>query len=275
MNPLSDLRFILPKLGLHTDPDAFLTLFTLAMARTGAALPLIPFLGGRTVPGQVRLGLSILMGILLYPTFAAQSSEVPRFIGYLPLLLKEILAGAVIGLLVQILFAAAEAAGSFIETVAELRPQEFLAPQLQSASGPLSALLGQAAIVLFVTAGVHLLVIRAIADSYTVLPLLSMPSMQAGALSLAEEVGKVSVSFFIVAFQLAAPILLVLVMIKMASAFMFRMSFARVSSDPFHSAAPLAAYGLLFLGAAIYGQDIANIGGRYVNEIYRFVRALR
>jgi len=276
MNILPEMRDILSRLNIHADPVSFLTVFILIMARIGAAVPFIPFLGGQAVPGNVQVGLITAFAIALYaPLSAGMPGKALGLSEFVVLLVKELLIGVVIGLLVQVVFAAVEAAGGLIEFAAELKQELIFAPQVPTATGPLSSLFGQVAIVVYLTAGVHLALLRALADSYSVIPLLTVPMFREGFPRLAEEAARISGGFVLVAFQLSAPIILVLAMIKIGSNLVFRVSFAAVRTDPLQPLGVLAAVGVLFMAAGLFREEIVRQAAFYLAEIQRFVLGLR
>jgi flagellar biosynthetic protein FliR len=278
MSSLAALHDILTKLDISADPGTFAALFTLLMARTAAALWSAPFLGGRAVPGGVRIALSGLIALLLYAPAErlVPDGGWPAFLtfAYVALLLKELLVGAVIGLAVQVLFSAIETAGLLIEYVAGLKMEQILAPQLPSGGGALSVLLGQSAIVIYLIADIHLLLLRAIADTYHLIPLFSFPAFRAGLLPLADAAAKISGGFFSVAFQIAAPGILVVALVRVGSNLVFRVSFAAVQSDPFQPLASMAALGVLLLAAGMVAEETIRLGTAYVQQLRGFVHSL-
>jgi flagellar biosynthesis protein FliR len=67
MSLLSTLQEISNSLGFHVDIQTGALLFGLVWARILASLSLIPFLGGPSVSGQIKVGLSALIAMLLLP----------------------------------------------------------------------------------------------------------------------------------------------------------------------------------------------------------------
>jgi flagellar biosynthetic protein FliR len=275
MMGFAEIRQILSHFGVDTDPEAFVTLFTLAMARMGAAVRFVPFLGGTQVPGNVQVALTVLIAAVLYPTLTANSGPTPGFGLYLALLVKEVLVGVLIGLLVQIVFAAVEAAGTLVEFSAGLKPAEIMAPGMLPANSDYGRLLAQAAIVLYLSAGVHFIFIRTLADSYNLVPLLSFPAYRPGFPALAIFVGKLSAGFIAVAFQLSAPIILLLALIQIGSNFVFRTSFASVKQDPFQPLGSMAVCAAVFLAAGLWSGEWIRQAGTYLGEIRMFLIGLR
>jgi len=219
----------------------------------------------------------LLIGMILYPSTATGQGggASPGFGLFVALVFKEVLTGAVIGIIVQIFFLAATEAGSLIEFQAGLKPDEIFAPQLTGTSGPMSRLMGQLALVTCVTTGLHLHIIRGIADSYAIVPLLSFPAFGAGFLPVASLAGKITAGFFWVAFQLSAPVIVMLVLIKIGTALLFRLSFAGVQQDPVSPLTGFTAYAALLVSAGLISSEIFSQASRYMSHVTALLEAVR
>jgi hypothetical protein len=277
MTVFDAIREFLARAHVPSDPMAFATVHTLIMARMAAALPFIPFFGGETVPGNVQIGWVILVSFVLYPAMwpSIEAQGVPGFPLYLALLLKETLIGALIGIMTQIVFSAVEAAGALIEFAAGLKPGEILAPQTPTATGPVAKLLGQTAVVLYLSAGIHLVFIASLADSYSILPLLKFPAISSRpeALALAELAGRIAGGFLTVAFQLSAPTVLIVVLIQVGSGLVLRITSIR--DDPFQTLRSLAVCGVLFVSAGLLSEEILRQSGSYLGQVRTFLQTLQ
>lgn len=211
------LEQLLRALGVQGDPLHFLQVCALLLARCLAAVSFTPFLGGRIVPVQVRVGLSVALVVLLYPLLS-QTVAAPVLSGVwlLALLAKEALAGAVLGLIARLGFAAVEVAGELIDTLRGMNQPAFFAPQLADRVSSLSLFKLQAALAVFFAFNGHLLFIQAIARSYEALPLTAFPAFRSGVPALAEEVAQLTALVLLIALQLAAPALIALFLTDLA-----------------------------------------------------------
>ena len=77
MEILLALQSILASLGVHTDIQSFLMLFFLIFTRIAAALNLTPFLGGQALPGQIKVGLAVMIAALLFPGLNKTAGAMP------------------------------------------------------------------------------------------------------------------------------------------------------------------------------------------------------
>src|SRR5262245_5174785 len=117
MSLLDALQQILTHLGFRIAIQDVLVLFGLAFARLLPIFALVPFFGGRSVPGQAKVGLAAIMVMVMYPVVSANAvvSQVTTLL-FVGLLLKEALIGVAIALATQLVFYAVQTAGTVIDT---------------------------------------------------------------------------------------------------------------------------------------------------------------
>ncbi|MFT8246731.1 flagellar biosynthetic protein FliR [Roseomonas sp. BN140053] len=143
----------------------------LVFARLGAAVMLLPGLGESEAPAPLRLGIGLATVLLLLPGLSASLPAAPDSVpGTVRLLAIEVLAGLWIGGLARL---AAMTLAVALQTVAALIGlASVLVPDAQM--GAQSAALGRlgslAAAVLVLSSGLYALPLRALAESYAVLP---------------------------------------------------------------------------------------------------------
>jgi flagellar biosynthetic protein FliR len=151
-------------------PERFVLELLFASLRTGAALALLPALGGQLLPVRVRIGLAGATGFLALGTTAPP--RVPADLLGAPGLAAiagELLIGLVVALAIHSAFAAAVVAGDWLAQAMGLGFATTVDPSMPQAP-VLSALLALLAWVLFLTSGGHLLLIDILVRSYAAMP---------------------------------------------------------------------------------------------------------
>lgn len=217
MDLIGALDRLLSTLGIATDVTRFLVIFLLGMARMLGAITLNPFIGGASVPPRARVGLAVIVTGILFPFIGGGAGEVPPgSLTVFALLVKEIMIGVTIGLISQFIFYAVQMAGTIIDTQRGMNQATFFSPQLPGNVSVLGQLKFQAALVLFLTINGHLLFLRALADSFETLEVLTFPQFQVGLQAVGDQVIRLSAGTFVVALQLSAPVLIVLFMVDVA-----------------------------------------------------------
>lgn len=199
--------------GLEGDPLSHIAVFGLAMTRLVTAITLAPFLGGKTVPNQVKIGLAAVIVVVLYPVLEPATAEALPTALFIALLAKEALIGALLGLLSQFIFFGIQMAGAIIDTQRGMNQFSFFAPQLQGNTSALGLLQFQAALVVFLAMDGHLVFIQAVADSFAAAPVNAFPNFASDGLIFTDRLARFSADALLIAVQLALPVMLTLFLI--------------------------------------------------------------
>src|SRR5215470_12700356 len=109
---LTSLQSIINHLGFHTDVYSLLVIFSLTFARVAGAITQVPFLGGPSVPGQAKVGLSAVIATILLPALIGSGSHADITSGmFMALLVKELMIGLTLGIVAQLVFYAIQMSG--------------------------------------------------------------------------------------------------------------------------------------------------------------------
>ena len=188
-----------------------LVIFTLALllSRILPVIILSPFLGGESIPMQVKIGLGVLLSAVLFPAVEAQVADVPvGALAYIALMLKEIFIGITLAFVVSFVTDAAMIAGQVADTMSGAQMATVMVPQLQQSVTLFSSLKVQLAIVLFLTVNGHHLVIEALADSFVTVPVTGLPAFSEGTWAFFELLLRVFGDMVRLGVVLAAPMVL-------------------------------------------------------------------
>lgn len=145
--------------------------FLWPFVRFSAMLLVAPFFGARSIPVRSRVVLAALLALMIAPLAPAPDDvELLSSNGFL-LLLQQVLAGIMLGLLLQAVFAAVVMAGQTIATTMGLGFASTVDPQ----NGVQVAVVGQfymiLATLIFLAVDAHLVMIELLAGSFLVLPI--------------------------------------------------------------------------------------------------------
>jgi flagellar biosynthesis protein FliR len=151
--------------------EAQLLVWALAMLRPGAALLAAPLFGATAVPVQVRIILSLAVGI---PAASVSGLAVPTdgvlSVNGLLLIMGELSLGLAMGFAIQIGFAAAQIAGEVISNAMGLGFAAMQDPTSGHSSTAIGQFLNMFGMILFLCLGGHLALIEAIIASFRALP---------------------------------------------------------------------------------------------------------
>jgi flagellar biosynthetic protein FliR len=272
---LPALQHLLANLGFHTDLATVLVLFGLVFARVSIAIAMTPFLGGKSVPSQIKVGLAAVISALLLSNLAPENVASMTTLLVMCLLIKELVIGATIGFLSQIVFQSVQMAGAVVDYGRGMSQATFFAPQLETNVSLLGQVQLQAALVLFLVLNGHLLFLRALARSFQTIPLLAFPAFTQGTWGSVEQIAHYTGQSLTVAVQLSAPVLLTLFLVDVSFGILGRAASglqAHRESQPVKS---LVGLGITLLGLAYVFNRMPEYFAGMVQQIEQFMKLLR
>ena len=200
----------LPGVNLQFVMELLAGLF-LASLRIGAFLIASPFFGGSSVPLQVRIIMAVLLGVAVVTTVEVPDWQAFAGLNGLQVILTELAIGISAGLIMTIWFSAALLAGEKIASSAGLGFAAQIDPDSGGQTPVVSKTFSLFLTVIFLSWNGHLLVLRAVADSYTYLPVGAMPAFPvliqsgiaaAGSMFLAATIIMLPLTAFLMAINL-------------------------------------------------------------------------
>jgi flagellar biosynthesis protein FliR len=178
--------------------------FFLVFARVGTALMLLPGFGEAYVAPRIRLLLGLAIAAVLTPVLADKLPALPGTpLGLLVLLGGEILVGFFIGALARIMLAALSTAGSIIAYQTSLANALVFDIAASQQGALLASFMSALGVLLIFVSNLHLVALRALVDSYALLPAGALPIMG----DMTELIARAVSKSFLLAVQLSAPLL--------------------------------------------------------------------
>jgi flagellar biosynthetic protein FliR len=232
------------------------------LTRVGGIMAAWPVLGGRMVPPRVKAGLALALALVLLPSVgpSALPEQGPRLVAGL---VAEFLTGLVIGLAARTLFAGIELAGDMMGAQMGLGVVQLFDPASAQPTGIVGQYYQLVASLVFLSLDGHLLVVQAIAWSFTAVP----PFGARMSAALAEDVLRVTAGLFLVALKLAAPVMATLLLVNLVLAAIGR---AVTQINVFLLSFPVTiGAGFLVVGAAL-----PFAAGLFEAEVLRFHEAV-
>jgi flagellar biosynthesis protein FliR len=272
---LSALQDILTSLGVHTNIQDFLMLFFLIFTRLVSALNLTPFLGGSALPGQIKVGLSVVIAALLFPGLNKLAGPMPNsFLFYCALLGKEFIVGMMIGFISQVVFFGVQIAGTIIDTQRGLNQITYLAPELPGNVSAIGNLQIQASVALFLVLGGHLFFIRSLAFSFLTIPPIQLPHMTPGWETLAEEFTRVSASAIRIGIQLCAPVVLTIFLVDISFGSIQKVASSLKISNDTNTAKSWIGLAVFCLSAPFFFEQLIHYLASMMPMVDHFVKSL-
>ncbi|HEV7814106.1 MAG TPA: flagellar biosynthetic protein FliR [Janthinobacterium sp.] len=171
-----------------------------------------PILGNASFPITSKVGLGVFLAILIGPAVPAAQAADPMSLGGLMVVLQELLIGVGMGFAIRIVFGAVEFAGEISSLTMGLGFASFFDPASQGRSSAVSQFMAALGTLLFLASNAHLVLLSALAESFTTLPISATPLNGAGFRQLAEW----GVKVFSSGLQLSLPIVAALLLTNIA-----------------------------------------------------------
>ena len=212
--------------------------FLLLFCRLGAASLLLPGLGEQDIPTSIRLALGLTLPVLLLPLLGPVLPPMPEGVPALVRLIGlEILAGLWVGLTARLVALALVQAGQVAALMIGLASPLQTDPNTGGQTTAPARLFGLLAATLMLSTGLYALPLRALVESYVLLP----PGMAMPFGATADALAQAVADSFSLALRLAAPLLLASILSNLGLALLARVA-------PQVPAYTIAAPGQILLG---------------------------
>ena len=175
--------------------------FVLVLVRVAGIFTVAPVFGNVNVAPMVRVGIAGCLAFVFLPMATFDASNID-FLPFLLIILKEALIGIIMGFLASLVFTAIQMAGSFIDLQVGFGFANVVDPMMKQHSAVIGQLYNFAATLLFLAVNGHHLMIRGLADSFSVLPLDS--TMQIS--STASSILQIFIVLFVASLKIGAPV---------------------------------------------------------------------
>ncbi len=186
--------------------------FLLIFARVIAFLVTLPLFSYRTIPVQFKIGLSFFLALAMFYTVDASGVQVDEVFVFL--LLKEAAVGMFVGLIAFIIISALQIAGGFIDFQMGFAIANVIDPQTGAQSPLTGQYFNMIALLFLLSVDGHHLLIDGIYSSYQFIPLDTFIPFKDGA--IADFVIQTFSRMFLIAFQMAIPIVGCLFLVDVA-----------------------------------------------------------
>jgi flagellar biosynthetic protein FliR len=151
----------------EADILAWVTPILWPFLRALALFTALPVLGTRNVPARLRIGLAVFIALAMQPSLPAMQPVALDSPVAFVLVLQQVVIGFSLGFAVRLVFAAVEFAGEIIGLQMGLNFAGFFDPLSAASATAASRFFGTMVAWLFIVLNGHLLVIGALAQSFT------------------------------------------------------------------------------------------------------------
>lgn len=221
-------------------------LFSLVISRMAGMFSALPVFGGKRLPLHIRIVAVISITLVCFPILALTPPAMPDDVFSLGLLaLREVLVGITLSFITQIIFSAVEFSGQIIGIQMGFTISSIIDPANGNQTQIMSVMQTLLATLMFLALNIHHVFIRAIVESYHIIPL-GVWHVNAGVISF---LTKATADIFVLGVRLAAPVMVAMLLISVTLGIMAR-AFPQMNifmlSFPLH-----IGIGFIVLGATL------------------------
>ncbi|NOY52956.1 MAG: flagellar type III secretion system protein FliR [Deltaproteobacteria bacterium] len=246
--------------------------FVLILVRVSAIIMTLPVLGSRNVPVMVKAGFALLTSILVFPTVRTSGVIVPQEnLTLILAILREIGIGLLIGYLARLLFAGFQVAGQMIGYQMGFAIVSVFDPQSSSQLSIMAYFENLLALLLFLSLNLHHVLLRGLAESFQLIPLLGAHYPLAIMQQLVRNTG----DLFVLAVKIGAPVMAALLFTNVAMGLIARtvpQMNIFIVSFPFQIGCGLIVLGLsLPLTVKIFEHSFVTLE-QNLQHLFRMIR---
>jgi len=216
--------------------------------RVAVIISFIPFIGSRMTPVAVRIGLAIAITLLLLPVVNISVENPARAI------FEAFFIGAAMGLMVRIIIGAVETAAQWIDMQMGIGLATVFNPMIGAQIGPLGLFYSLLSMGLFFVLDIHHYLIEGIVRSFDV--------TNVQYTGIFNSILKLNSILFPLAFKIAAPVLLVQILIHVSMGFLSRVF---PQANIFFVSFPLLIFSSIFFVALSIPIVLTVISRAFMN----------
>jgi len=223
-----------------------LQFFLFIFLRVGAIFMFLPIFSSRAIPVLFKMGFALAVAFILYPLLASDLRPVFATVPEFGLAIAcELMVGILIGLAVRLLFTGFQMAGQMAGYQMGMAIANVIDPATSAQVPILATFYNIVAILVFLSINAHIILLRAMAESFQLVPLFGFefnPVVMQHMISFAGNM-------FVVALKIGAPVIVALLITSAALGLVAR---TIPQMNIFIVAMPLKiAIGLIFLGMSL------------------------
>jgi flagellar biosynthetic protein FliR len=236
--------------------------FMLVLARISPLFVIAPLFSSKLITMRARAVVAVAIAIGLSP-LALKGHKIPLETFALGgLIVKEIMVGLAFSFAIAALFAAVSVAGSFLDTIVGFSYGSLIDPVTGTQSPVLAQTYSMVGVMVFIAIGGDAWMVRGLAETYSLVPLLSMPDLA----TLTAGAQHAFSGVFLAALELAAPVMLALIITDAGFGVVSRVV-------PQLNVFAVGFPAKILVGIALIGASLPFAAGWIGDELQQSVRA--
>lgn len=203
-----------------TISQANIEIFVLILVRIASFISVAPFFGEANVPMRFKLGFAVCLSYIVYLLIPQQELPYDTTLGYATVVVKESIVGLLVGFAAFICNTIVLFAGRIIDMDIGLSMANLYDPTTREQMTLTGGFYQKIFLVLFILSGMHLYLIGAIVDTFTLIP---VGGLSVNLLLYGTFVGFLS-DYFIIGFRIILPVFAVTLIANCAMGIMTKVA---------------------------------------------------
>lgn len=195
--------------------------FLLVLCRISAFMVVAPVFSSRNVPRTLKIGLAFFISVMVFLSVGFDTKVVVDA-AYLLAVLREVLAGLLIGYVAYLFFTVMQIAGAFMDLTIGFGIANIVDPITGTNAPILGNFKYMLTILVFLSLNGHHYLLAAIMDSYKWLPLDNALYHSIAQGSVADFLVRTFADTFMLALQISAPIVVAMILVDIGLGFLAR-----------------------------------------------------
>lgn len=239
--------------------------FLMIFCRTGTGIMVLPGFGESYVNARSRLLFALMLALVLTPALTAYMPPIPDSPASLAALIAaEMLVGLSIGMVCRIIISSIHVAGMIISTNASLAMATQFDPNQAAQGSLIGSFLSISAVVLMFTMDLHYVMLRGMADSYSLFTPGTFPPVGDLALYFSQLVADI----FMLGFKLSAPATIVALLLYLGAGVLSRLM---PNMQVFFILLPPQIFLSIFMLASVYAAILLQFTGFFTERFEAFL----
>lgn len=198
-----------------------ISIYMLIFCRMTAFFVVAPIFSSRTIPSTYKIGLSGMIALLIL-MIQGTNQVIPNDLGYILLILREVLIGLLMGYVAFLIFSVIQTAGSFIDIQIGFGIANVIDPMTGASAPVIGNFKYIIATLIFFSINGHHYLLDAVIRSYNWIPLSNDVFQRIYQGNVTEFLVRTFSQSFTLAFQMSAPLVVALFITDVALGFLAR-----------------------------------------------------
>ncbi len=183
-----------------------LEIFLLVVVRITSFIYVCPFFGGRQSPNLIKIGFGLLLSILIYGAVPFNPPDYNTITGYTIIVLKEVMAGFLLGYAVFLSTLIVNFAGTIVDMQIGLSMVSLMDPASNQQVTITGTIYSQIITMMLILSGMYHFILKALADSFTLIPI---NGITINADRMLDAIVSFLRDYIVIGFRIALPIFIV------------------------------------------------------------------